>query len=394
MAGTSPPRVASKAFHLMLKPVGARCNLACRYCYYREKAALYPDSDLRMGEETLAQVTAAYLQANPAAEVVCGWQGGEPLLAGLEFYRRALELQREHARPSVRVTNALQTNATLVDDEWAAFFAEHGFLVGVSIDGPAELHDRYRVDGARQPSYERAAAGLRLLLNHGVECNALVTVNRGNCEQPRRVYQHLVDLGFRHLQFLPVVERESREGRKATPWSVRGEAYGQFLCEVFDYWARQDVGRVYVQLFESALNGWLGRPPTLCTCAPTCGRALAVEHNGDLYACDHFVYPEYRRGAVTVEGLAALVDGEEQAAFGRAKAELAARCRECPVRRLCGGDCPKRRLHIAEDGRPISYLCAAYRRFFPHSAQVLEAMAIEVRAGRPAAGVMEVLREG
>ncbi len=384
-------RAASQPFHLMLKPVGASCNLACKYCYYREKAALFPGSALRMDDETLERVSAAYLQANPAPEVVFGWQGGEPLLAGLGFYGRALELQREHARPGVRVMNALQTNATLIDDEWAAFFADHGFLVGVSIDGPPELHDRYRVDHTRRPSYEQAATGLRTLQRHGVECNALVTVNRWNSEHPLRVYRHLVDLGFQHLQFIPVVERESPNARKVTPWSVRPKVLGQFLCEVFDYWARRDVGRVFVQLFESALNVWLGRPPTMCVFAPTCGRALVVEHNGDLYACDHFVYPEYHRGAVTPGGLAALVDGGEQSAFGRAKSDLAERCRACPVRKFCGGDCSKHRLQADEDGHPISYLCAAYRRFFAHSAQALEAMAHEIRAGRPEAGVMEAL---
>jgi uncharacterized protein len=394
MAPTAP-----RPFHLMIKPAGPACNLACAYCYYLEKSAYYPDSQLRMDDETLERVTAAYLQADPAPEVVFGWQGGEPLLIGLDFFRRALELQTKHARPGQRALNALQTNATLITDEWALFFAEHNFLVGVSLDGPPELHDRYRVDRAGRPTYARAHAGILLLQHHNVECNALITVNRANADHPLEVYRHLTSLGLRHLQFIPVVERDPRTGkacpepsRRVTDWSVRPEAFGQFLWAIFDYWARHDVGRVFVQLFESALSVWLGREPTVCTFSPTCGRALAVEHNGDLYACDHFVYPDHLRGQVTPESLAALVDGPEQRAFGLAKADLSQRCRECPVLRFCGGDCPKHRLRSAEDGKPVSYLCAAYRRFFTGSAQVLEAMAYEVRAGRPASNVMDVLR--
>ena len=383
--------LASKPFHLMVKPVGAACNLACEYCYYLDKTALYPGSRLRMDGETLEEVTAAYLAVHPAGEVVFGWQGGEPLLRGLDFYKRAVDLQAGYARPGQRVVNALQTNATLVTDEWAAFFAEHRFLLGLSIDGPPELHDHYRRDRAGAPTYERVATGLRILQRHRVDCNALVTVNRANSQHALPVYRHLTGLGFEHVQFIPVVERRSPVRRKVSPQSVRPEDLGTFLCQVFDYWARHDVGRVFVQVFESALNVWLGRPPSLCVFAPTCGRALAVEHNGDLYACDHFVYPEYARGRLTRAELVSLVDGEAQAAFGEAKADLSERCRLCPQLRFCGGDCPKHRLRLGGDGKPISYLCPAYHRFFAHSAEVLRAMAEEVRAGRPAAGVMEVL---
>jgi len=387
------PPAASRPFHLMIKPAGPACNLACAYCYYLEKASHYPGSSLRMGDETLARVTAAYLQANPAPEVVFGWQGGEPLLAGLEFFRRAVELQAQHARPGQRAVNALQTNATLVTDEWAAFFVEHDFLVGISVDGPPELHDRYRLDRAGHPTYGRAVAGLRVLQRHGVECNALVAVNRANAEHPLAVYRHLTGLGFQHLQFIPVVERQSPAARKVTPWSVRPEAFAAFLCEIFDHWARTDVDRVFVQLFESALSVWSGGLPTVCVFAPACGSALAVEHNGDLYACDHFVSPEYLRGQVALDALGSLVEGNDQRAFGLAKAHLPEQCRRCPVRRFCGGDCPKHRLRLAQDGQPISYLCASYRTFFTHSAQVLEAMAQELRAGRPAANVMRALND-
>jgi len=376
----------------MIKPAGPSCNLACDYCYYREKAAYYPGSSFRMAEETLERVVAAYLGAHPGPEVVFGWQGGEPLLMGLPFYRRALELQARHARAGQRVVNSLQTNATLVDEGWAAFFGAHGFLVGVSLDGPAELHDRHRRGRSGEPSFSRVRAGLEILQRHGVECNALVTVNRANAEHPLEVYRCLTSLGLDHLQFIPIVERESALSRKVTPSSVRPGPLGRFLCEIFDYWARHDVGRVFVQVFESALNLWLGHPPTLCVFAPRCGHALVVEHNGDLYACDHFVYPEYLRGQVTPGTLASLVEGEDQRAFGLAKADLSQQCRGCPVLRFCGGDCPKHRLRFAGDGKPISYLCPAYRRFFTHSAEVLRAMAAEVSAGRAARNVMEMLR--
>lgn len=383
---------STQPFHLMIKPAGAACNLACEYCYYLAKAAYYPGST-RMDDATLERVTAAYLQTHPGPEVTFGWQGGEPLLMGREFFQQALELQARYAQPGQQVTNALQTNGTLIDDAWAAFFAEQHFLIGVSIDGPPDVHDQYRRDRAGQPSQARVLDGLACLQRHGVEYNALVTVNRANVDYPLKVYRYLTALGLEHLQFIPIVERQQPGSRKVTPWTVRPERYGAFLCAIFDYWARNDVGRIFVQLFESALSVWLGGAPSLCVFAPTCGRALAVEHNGDLYACDHFVYPEYQRGAVTSESLKELVDGAAQRTFGAAKGDLSSECRACTVRRFCHGDCPKHRLRTADDGKPHSYLCPAYRQFFTNSAQVLQAMAGEIRAGRPATNVMEVLRE-
>ena len=375
----------------MIKPAGAACNLACEYCYYLEKSKLYAGGPARMDDATLERVTAAYLHTHPGPEVVFGWQGGEPLLMGRDFFRRAQELQARYARPRQQVLNALQTNGTLIDDAWAALFAEQHFLVGISLDGPPDLHDRYRRDRGGQPSHARVLAGLECLQRHGVEYNILATVNRATAAEPLRVYRYLAGLGTNFLQFIPIVEREAPGSRKVTAWSVRPEAFGAFLCDSFDYWARHDVGRIYVQIFESTLNVWLGGLPTVCTFTPTCGRALAVEFTGDLYACDHFVTPEYHRGEVD-EGIATLIDGGPQRDFGREKANLAVPCQRCPVRRHCGGDCPKHRLRQAEDGRPISYLCPAYQRFFTHSAPVLQAMAGELQAGRPATNVMEVLR--
>ena len=376
-------KLSRQPFHLMIKPAGAACNLACAYCYYLEKGLLYPGGTSRMDDETLARITAAYLHAHPAAEVIFGWQGGEPLLMGLDFFRRALALQAEYARPGQQVQNALQTNATLITDDWAQFFAEHQFLVGVSIDGPAELHDRYRRDHGERGSYQRVITGLQTLLRHGVEVNALVTVHQGNMEYPLQVYRHLTGLGIQHLQFIPIVERVARTSSKPTPWSVRPQHFGAFLCTIFNYWAQHDVGTVFVQLFESTLNVWLGNTPTMCVFGATCGKALVVEHTGDLYACDHFVYPEYRRGPVAPDTLADLINSPEQQAFAKAKADLARACLQCPVKAFCGGDCPKHQLGTDADGKPISYLCPAYRQFFTHSANVLQAMATEVRAGRP-----------
>lgn len=365
-------------FHLMIKPAGPACNLDCSYCYYTGKAGMYPGAT-RMDETTLERVTAAYLQANPDGEVIFSWQGGEPLLMGLDFFRQAILLQQRHARPGQRVQNALQTNGTLVTSEWAGFLAENQFLVGVSLDGPAAVHDRYRVDRGGHPTHAKVIAGLQLLLHHEVEVNALVTVNRHNMTRPLEVYRHLTEQGLRHLQFIPIVERTGPGSHKLAPWSVRPEGYGNFLCSIFDYWVRHDVGRVFVQLFESALGVWLHHRPGLCVFEPVCGRALVAEHNGDLYACDHFVYPEYRRGEVTSDSLAGLVDSPQQRAFGQAKADLSVDCRRCPVLPYCNGDCPKHRVHHARDGKPISVLCPAYRRFFTHSGPVLQRMAREIR---------------
>lgn len=383
----------SRPFHLMIKPTGAECNLSCEYCYYLEKSSLYPGKKTRMDDATLERITAAFLLTHPGPEVSFGWQGGEPLLMGMDFFKRALELQEKYIRPGLKIVNALQTNGVLINDAWARFFAEHQFLIGLSIDGPADLHDHYRRDRGGKPSHARTMAGLAALQRHKVEHNALVTVNRVNSEEPLRVYRFLTGLGLEHLQFIPIVEREAPRSRKVTPWTVRPERYGTFLCEIFDFWARHDVGRVFVQLFESTLNVWLGNYPSLCVFAPTCGLGLAVEYNGDLYACDHYVFPEYLRGNVTPETLKGLIDSTAQRKFGQSKADLSLECRRCPSLNFCGGDCLKHRLRLTDDGKLISYLCLSYQQFFSHSAQVLQAMAGEIRAGRPAVNVMEVLRE-
>jgi uncharacterized protein len=360
----------------MIKPVGPACNLACAYCYYLDKSKLYPGARLLMDDDTLESVTRSYLESSPADEVVFGWQGGEPLLAGLDFFHTAVRMQRKYARPGQKVTNALQTNATLIDDDWARFFADHGFLLGVSIDGPSDMHDVYRKDRSGNASYDNVAAGLGCLQRHGVEHNALITVNRANVDHPLKVYRQLIGLGIAHLQFIPIVERQ---GRKVAGWSVGPTRYGRFLCEILDCWAENDIGRVFVQLFESTLGVMMGYRPSLCVFSKTCGRALAVEHNGDLYACDHFVYPEYLRGNLTREAAVSLIDGPEQTSFGLAKADLSADCRACEVLPFCGGDCPKHRLNQGMDGKPISYLCPGYKEFFGYGRQVMGRVAAAIR---------------
>ncbi len=385
---------ASLPFHLMIKPVGADCNLACEYCYYRGKRALYPGSDFRMADEVLEQTTRAYLEANPAPEVVFGWQGGEPLLAGLDFYRRAVALQAECAAPGQRISNTLQTNGTLLDEEWCGFLRAHGFLVGLSLDGPRAAHDAYRRDPAGGPTFDRVMQAARLLKETGVEFNILATVHAANVGRPVEVYRFFRDeVGARFLQFIPIVEPVTAAdgGVSVSARSVSGKEYGRFLARVFDEWVRRDVGTVFVQTFDSALASWLGGPAALCVFAEECGRALVVEHNGDLYACDHFVRPEYRLGNIMEAPLARMVDSERQQAFGRAKREaLPPACRECEYLFACRGGCPKNRLAPQYPGEPPSnHLCEGYRYFFAHIDARMRQMADLVRRGRPAAEVMQ-----
>ncbi len=382
----TPPR----PFQVMIKPTGAACNLACRYCYYLEKAGLYPDSD-RMPDEVLREVTRQYIEANPASEVEFVWQGGEPTLLGVDFFRRAVEYQREFSSGRT-IRNSIQTNGTLLDDDWGRFLAENRFLVGLSLDGPAELHDANRRTRGGQGSHERAMNGLRLLRRHGVEVNALGVVSAASVGRPLDVYRFFRDEGVQFVQFIPVVEREAGA---VTPWSVPPEAYGEFLVAVFDEWVRRDVGRVFVQLFDVALNAWVGRRPPLCWFNETCGSALVVERNGDVYACDHFVYPEYRRGNLLERPLGEIARDAAQVAFGAAKAALPAYCDRCTVRFACRGECPKRRFTRTPDGEPgLNALCPAYKRFFRHADPYLRRMAELLSRGRAPAEIMRELDSG
>lgn len=389
MASETLPR----AFNVMVKPRGPVCNLRCDYCYYVAKEGLYPGSSFRMTDRLLEEFTRQYIAAQSVPEVTFGWQGGEPTLAGLEFFRRAVELQHRYARPGMRILNALQTNGTLLDDEWCRFLREHGFLVGLSLDGPRELHDAFRHDGAGRPTFDRVMRGLRLLQEHGVEYNILATVHAANAGHPLEVYRFLRDeAGARFIQFIPIVERQA-DG--VSPRSVGSRAYGEFLIAIFDEWVRRDVGTVFVQMFDVCLAAWLGAPPGLCVHEETCGAALVMEHNGDLYACDHFVDPAHRLGNILETPLADLVASEAQRCFGLAKRDaLPRRCRECPVGFVCHGGCPKDRLLHTPQGEPgLNYLCEGYRAFFSHIGTPMREMAAEVRAGRPAANVMLRLQQ-
>ncbi len=382
----------SAPFSLMLKPRGAICNLDCAYCYYLAKEDLYPAGTFRMSDAVLESFTRQYIASQPGPEIVFAWQGGEPLLMGREFFERALAVQRRFCPPGKVISNTLQTNGVLIDADWAAFFHHHQFLLGLSLDGPRALHDAYRVDKGGQPTFERVLAGLRLLQAHQVEFNVLTTVHAANAPHPLAVYRFLRDeAGAQFIQFIPIVERAATAGPAAvTARSVGAEQYGAFLCAVFDEWVQRDVGRVFVQSFDVALGIWLGHPAGLCIFAETCGRGLALEHTGDVYACDHFVTPDYRLGNLTELPLIELVASPAQQRFGLAKRETLPRyCRECAVRFACQGECPKNRFITTPDGEPgLNYLCAGYKQFFTHIDPAMRRMAAELRAGRPAAKIM------
>ncbi|ADI15773.1 anaerobic sulfatase maturase [Truepera radiovictrix] len=379
------------AFHVMIKPGGAICNLDCAYCYFLSKELLYPGSRFRMAYELLETYTAQYIAAQRVPEVTFAWQGGEPTLLGLEFYRHAFALQRRYRRPGMRIHNTFQTNGVLLDDAWCAFLKEHEVLVGLSLDGPERLHDAYRVNKGGKGTFQEVMRGLGYLKKHGVAFNVLTTVHAANAPYPEEVYAFLRDeVGAQFLQFIPIVERDTASGSRVTERSVTAEGYGRFMTRVFDLWVRRDVGRVFVQLFDVALAAWLGLEPGLCVFARTCGGALALEHNGDLYSCDHFVEPAYKLGNLLELPLASMVGSEQQRAFGEAKAStLPQYCRRCEVRFVCNGGCPKDRIRTTPDGEPgLNYLCAGYRAFFNHIAPAMRFMAAELRAGRSPANIM------
>lgn len=405
------------AFHVMSKPIGPICNLDCRYCFYLEKEEMYvqegrrPRPSWQMSDEVLETYIRQYIQQQDAQEINFAWQGGEPTLLGADFFRKAVAIQTKYAEGRT-IHNALQTNATLLDDAWGGFLSENHFLVGVSIDGPADLHDAYRVDKHGEPTFDRVMQGLEALKRHGVDFNTMTVVSRANSQHPQRVYRFLKEIGSTFLQFIPLVERASpgplasehgliqlslapppRLGETdsaVTDWSVRAEDWGPFLTTIFDEWVRRDVGCIYVQHFDVALGIWLGAGSSLCVFSETCGKAVAIEHNGDLYSCDHFVYPQYRLGNVLEKSLGEMVASEAQTKFGRDKADTLPRyCRECEVRFACQGECPKHRFIRAPDGEwGLNYLCAGYYRFFKHIDPYMRAMAGLLHSGRAPAEIM------
>lgn len=404
---------AQKPFHVMTKPIGSRCNLDCSYCFYLEKEKLYTDAGgMRMKPEVLETYVRDYIAAQPGPMVSFAWQGGEPTLLGVDFFRTAVALQAKYAQGKT-IENAFQTNGVLLDDEWGEFLATNRFLVGISIDGPAHLHDAYRIDKGGQPTFDRVMAGLGVLKKHKIEFNTLTTVHRKNSRHALEVYQFLRKIGSGYLQFIPIVERNAAStdnglwlapppdhedaialDTQVTEWSVRPSEYGQFLVTIFDEWIQHDVGKVFVQQFDAALANWSGQPAGVCIFSENCGRALAVEHNGDLYSCDHYVYPRYKLGNLMNTTLASLVDSPEQQAFGLAKsATLPRYCRECPVRFACHGECPKHRFLKTPAGEPgLNYLCAGYKEFFTHIDAPMKTMAALLNMRRAAAGIMQMPR--
>ena len=383
---------APLAFNVVVKPRGALCNLACSYCFYLPKKDLYPGSDARMTDALLESYLRQHLQAHCPPEVTFDWQGGEPTLMGIDFFRRAVALQERFRREGTRVRNTLQTNATTLDDDWCRFFREEGFLIGVSLDGPRECHDAYRVDRGGAPTFDRVMDGVALLRKHSVAFNVLASVHAANAERPLEVYRFLRDeVGPSVIQFIPIVEQDGKGG--ATPRSVSGRRYGEFLIAVFDGWVRRDVGRVFVQIFDLALGVWLGQPSSLCVFAETCGDVPALEHNGDLYSCDHFVDPPHRLGNIAERPLDGLIASPRQRRFGQDKRDALPRaCRECPVRFICNGGCPKDRFLATADGEPgLNFLCEGYRAFFTHIDRPMRAMAGLIGQRRPPSEVMAMV---
>lgn len=392
-------------FHILTKPIGPICNLDCKYCFYLEKEALYQDvTKWAMREDVLETYIRQYIESQAQPEVHFAWQGGEPTLLGVDYFRRVISLQKQFANGKT-ITNAFQTNGVLLNEEWANFFRDNSFLVGISIDGPRELHDAYRVDKGGQPTFDRVLRGIEVLKQGNVEFNTLTTVHRANSTKPLQVYRFLKDAGSGYMQFIPIVERvashTTQDGlllvspeftgeAQVSSWSVEPRQFGVFLCTIFDEWVRNDVGRYFVQLFDTSLQMWLGMESSLCVFRKQCGAALAMEHCGDVYSCDHFVYPENRLGNIMDSPLGSLVQSEQQHQFGEAKeTSLPRYCRECDVRFACNGECPKHRFTQTPEGEAgLNYLCAGYKMFFRHIDRPMRYMAAELSASQAPANVM------
>ena len=393
-------------FHVMAKPIGPICNLDCKYCFYLEKESLYPQvSKWAMREEVLDSYIRQYIEAHDMPVVDFAWQGGEPTLLGVDYFRNLVAIQRKYANGK-QIRNAFQTNGVLLNDDWAALFKENDFLVGLSIDGPRELHDTYRLDKGGQPTFDRVMCGIETLKRNGVEFNTLTTVHRANADHPLAIYRFLKENGSGFMQFIPIVERIAHqvtadglqlispdfgEAAQVASWSVEPRQFGRFLCAIFDEWVRNDVGRYYVQLFDVSLEIWAGMEASLCVFRKQCGAALAIEHCGDLYSCDHFVYPQNRLGNIMESPLETLVQSDQQRSFGEAKESTLPRyCRECDVRFACNGECPKHRFASTPDGEAgLNYLCAGYKMFFRHIDPYMRFMAAELASNRAPANVMQ-----
>ena len=396
----------AKPLYVMLKPAGAHCNLACKYCYYLEKNNLYQNSHRHlMTDEMLEQFTREYIEAQTMPQVLFTWHGGEPLMRSIDFYKKALALQKKYAHGK-QIDNVIQTNGTLLTDEWCEFFAKNHWLVGISIDGPQEYHDHYRVTPAGKPSWEKVMQGILLLKKHRVEWNAMAVVNAYNAEHPLEFYHFFRDNGCQYLQFTPIVERltEHEDGRTLASLaddreipladaSVTPQQWGNFLCTIFDDWVRHDVGKTFVEIFDCTLANWMGVPPGICAYSKECGHAGVMEHNGDVYSCDHFVFPEYKLGNIREQSLIDMLYGEKQQAFSRLKhTSLPRQCKECDMEFACHGECPKNRFEKDKYGEPgLNYLCQGYYQYYSHVAPYMDFMKRELLAERPPSNIMKVL---
>lgn len=397
----------AKPLYVMLKPAGAHCNLACKYCYYLEKNKLYPTAQRHlMSDEMLEQFTREYIEAQTMNQVLFTWHGGEPLLRSIDFYRKALSLQQKYAG-SRRIDNVIQTNGTLLTDEWCEFFAQNHWLVGISIDGPQPDHDHYRLTAAGKPSWKKVMQGIKLLKKHGVEWNAMAVVNAYNANHPLEFYRFFKENGCQFLQFTPIVERLTRheDGRtlasladkdeiSLSEASVAPEQWGYFLCAIFDEWVRKDVGKIFVEIFDCTLANWMGISPGICAYSKECGHAGVMEHNGDVYSCDHFVFPEYKLGNIRDHSLIDMLYGEQQQEFSCLKhSSLPRQCKECDMEFACHGECPKNRFMKDKYGDSgLNYLCPGYYHYYQHVAPYMDYMKQELMSQRPPSNIMNVVQ--
>lgn len=397
----------AKPLYVMLKPAGAHCNLACKYCYYLEKNKLYPTAQRHlMSDEMLEQFTREYIEAQTMSQVLFTWHGGEPLLRSIDFYRKALSLQQKYAGGR-HIDNVIQTNGTLLTDEWYEFFAQNHWLVGISIDGPQPYHDHYRLTAAGKPSWKKVMQGIKLLKKHGVEWNAMAVVNAYNVNHPLEFYRFFKENGCQFLQFTPIVERLTRheDGRtlasladkdeiSLSEASVAPEQWGYFLCAIFDEWVRKDVGKIFVEIFDCTLANWMGVSPGICAYSKECGHAGVMEHNGDVYSCDHFVFPEYKLGNIRDHSLIDMLYGEQQQEFSRLKhSSLPRQCKECDMEFACHGECPKNRFMKDKYGDSgLNYLCPGYYHYYQHVAPYMDYMKQELMAQRPPSNIMKVVQ--
>lgn len=397
----------AKPLYVMLKPAGAHCNLACKYCYYLEKNKLYPTAQRHlMSDEMLEQFTREYIEAQTMNQVLFTWHGGEPLLRSIDFYRKALSLQQKYAGGR-RIDNVIQTNGTLLTDEWCEFFAQNHWLVGISIDGPQPDHDHYRLTAAGKPSWKKVMQGIKLLKKHGVEWNAMAVVNAYNANHPLEFYRFFKENGCLFLQFTPIVERLTRheDGRtlasladkdeiSLSEASVAPEQWGYFLCAIFDEWVRKDVGKIFVEIFDCTLANWMGISPGICAYSKECGHAGVMEHNGDVYSCDHFVFPEYKLGNIRDHSLIDMLYGEQQQEFSRLKhSSLPRQCKECDMEFACHGECPKNRFMKDKYGDSgLNYLCPGYYHYYQHVAPYMDYMKQELMSQRPPSNIMNVVQ--